>query len=95
MSLGEIFGAISVLVNAILDLAFFGDGLATVLGFIGVFVAVVLMWSWTQYLVTEALLDIRAAEAASYEGRSRLFLRPRDHLCHAHHLARHHRPTAQ
>jgi hypothetical protein len=59
MSLGEIFGAISVLVNAILDLAFFGDGLATVLGFIGIFVAVVLMWSWTQYLVTEALLDIR------------------------------------
>jgi hypothetical protein len=53
------FEAINALVKAILDLTFFGDGLAAVLGFIGIFVAIVLMWSWTQYLVTETVLDFR------------------------------------
>jgi hypothetical protein len=53
------FEAINALVTAILNLTFFGDGLASVLGFIGIFVPVVLMWSWTQYFVTEAALDIR------------------------------------
>ena len=52
------FEAINALVTAILNLTFFGDGLANVLGFIGIFVAIVLWWSWTQYLVTEAVLDI-------------------------------------
>ena len=53
------FEAINALVTAVLDLTFFGDGMAAVLGFIGIFVAVVLMWSWSQYLVTEVVLDIR------------------------------------
>ena len=53
------FEALDALVTAILDLTFFGDGLGAVLGFIGIFVAVVLMWSWTQYFVTEAVLDLR------------------------------------
>ena len=53
------FEIINVIMTAILDLTFFGEGLAAVLGFIGIFVAVVLMWSWTQYFVTEAVLDIR------------------------------------
>ena len=53
------FEAINAVITAILDLTFFGEGLAAVLGFVGIFVAVVLMWSWTQYFVTEAVLDIR------------------------------------
>ena len=53
------FEAITAIITAILDLTFTGDGLAAVLKFIGMFVAFVLMWGWTQYLVTEAALDIR------------------------------------
>ena len=53
------FEIINVIITAILDLTFFGEGLAAVLGFIGIFVAVVLMWSWTQYLVTEIVRDFR------------------------------------
>ena len=53
------FEIINVIMTAILDLTFFGEGLAAVLGFIGIFVAVVLMWSWTQYLVTEIVRDFR------------------------------------
>ena len=52
------FEALNFIIKAILDLTFFGEGMATVLGFIGIFVAIVLWWSWTQYLVTEAVLDI-------------------------------------
>jgi hypothetical protein len=59
MSLREIFEAINALITAILDLTFFGDGPAIVLGLIGISVAIVLMWAWTQYLVTEIALDIR------------------------------------
>ena len=53
------FEAINAVVTGILDLTFFGDGLAAVLGFIGIFVPFVLMWSWSQYFVTEATQDIR------------------------------------
>jgi hypothetical protein len=55
----ELLEATNALVTAILDLTFFGHGLTRVLGFIGLFVALVLMWSWTQYLVTEVILDFR------------------------------------
>jgi hypothetical protein len=53
------FATIDAFIHAVLDLTFTGEGLAAVLGFIGIFVAVVLMWGWTQYLVTEIALDIR------------------------------------
>ena len=59
MWLSEILVGINAVITGILDLTFFGDGLATVLGFIGIFIAFVLMWGWTQYLVTEIALDIR------------------------------------
>ena len=53
------FDAINASVHAILDLTFFGDGLARAIGFISIFVVIVLFWTWTQYLVTEAAQDIR------------------------------------
>jgi hypothetical protein len=52
------FEALNFIITATLDLTFSGDGLAAVLGFIGIFVAFVLMWGWTQYLVTEIVQDI-------------------------------------
>ena len=55
----SLFEVISAVINTILDLTFLGDGLAAALGLIGIFVALVIMWAWTQHLVTEAALDIR------------------------------------
>ncbi len=63
MSLSEIANAISqaiyFVIDVILEIAFVGDGLGAVLVLLTIFVAFVLMWAWTQHLVTEIVLDIR------------------------------------
>ena len=58
MSLSVIGNAISQAIYFVID-AFVADGLGAVLVLLTIFVAFVLMWAWTQYLVTEIVQDIR------------------------------------
>ncbi len=63
MSLSETGNAISqaiyFVIDVILEIVFIRDGLVAVLGFLTIFVAFVLMWAWTQHLITETALKIR------------------------------------